>query len=148
MTCMRVSRVDLAPKVYRFEMGPILLLRTVVISFGQRPSRVSTIYLGKQEILYIGKSHDGPSSIVIVRFGDRKWGWKILQSILEHCRTPRGFSGLLDVRNPSSEKDDRMQAFFLSETLKYLFLLMNDVDPMPSDRFVLNTEAHPLKISL
>ena len=39
-----------------------------------------------------------------------------------------------------------MESFVLAETMKYLFLLF-DVDyPVPLDKYVLNTEAHPLPV--
>lgn len=42
---------------------------------------------------------------------------------------------------------DKMESFWLSETLKYLFLLFTD-DPTvtPLECFVFNTEAHPLPV--
>ncbi len=51
--------------------------------------------------------------------------------------------------NPGRKCDDKMESFVLAETMKYLFLLF-DVDyPVPLDKYVLNTEAHPLgKIGL
>lgn len=39
-----------------------------------------------------------------------------------------------------------MQSFFLAETLKYLYLLFSPDDLMSLDKWVFNTEAHPLKI--
>ena len=33
---------------------------------------------------------------------------------------------------------------FTGETLKYLYLLQAEGEPLPLDRWVLNTEAHPL----
>jgi len=42
--------------------------------------------------------------------------------------------------------DDRMESFFLSETLKYLLLLFSDDDVLPLGEWVLNTEAHPLRV--
>lgn len=43
---------------------------------------------------------------------------------------------------------DKMESFWLAETLKYLFLLFDDSRPalIPLDQFVLTTEAHPLPI--
>lgn len=43
---------------------------------------------------------------------------------------------------------DKMESFWLAETLKYLFLLFDDSRPalIPLDQFVLNTEAHALPI--
>jgi mannosyl-oligosaccharide alpha-1,2-mannosidase len=34
----------------------------------------------------------------------------------------------------------------LAETLKYLFLLFSDEHALPLDKFVFNTEAHPLGV--
>lgn len=39
-----------------------------------------------------------------------------------------------------------METFYLAETLKYLYLLFAPVDTVPLDKFVFNTEAHPLPI--
>ena len=46
-----------------------------------------------------------------------------------------------------------MESFFLSETLKYLYLLLGDDDShwgpravLPLDKYVFNTEAHPLPV--
>lgn len=41
---------------------------------------------------------------------------------------------------------DKMESFFLSETLKYFYLLFSDDVKIPLDKFVINTEAHPLPI--
>ena len=52
-------------------------------------------------------------------------------------------------RDPPRELNrvDKMESFWLSETLKYLFLLFTD-DPtvLPLECFVFNTEAHPLPV--
>ena len=37
-------------------------------------------------------------------------------------------------------------SYFLAETLKYLYLLFLDEDPVPLDKWVFNTEAHPLPV--
>lgn len=37
-----------------------------------------------------------------------------------------------------------METFFLAETLKYLYLLFGPNDIFPLDKYVFNTEAHPL----
>ena len=39
-----------------------------------------------------------------------------------------------------------MESFFTAETLKYLWLLFGDGADVQLDRYVLNTEAHPLYI--
>jgi len=57
-----------------------------------------------------------------------------------------GYAGLHDVNNPNSSNDNVMQSWFLAETLKYLYLLFCDDDVIPLDRYVFNTEAHPLPV--
>lgn len=43
-------------------------------------------------------------------------------------------------------KDNRMDTFFLAETLKYLYLLFSPDDIIPLESYVFNTEAHPLPV--
>ncbi|KAJ3208361.1 Endoplasmic reticulum mannosyl-oligosaccharide 1,2-alpha-mannosidase [Dinochytrium kinnereticum] len=53
---------------------------------------------------------------------------------------------LSDVRVIPPPKRDQMESFFLGETLKYFYLLFSDDDIVPLDRYVFNTEAHPLPV--
>ena len=41
---------------------------------------------------------------------------------------------------------DSMETFWMSETLKYLWLLFSEDAVLPLDEWVLNTQAHPLPI--
>ncbi|CAM6010019.1 unnamed protein product [Sphagnum balticum] len=74
----------------------------------------------------------------------RDWGWDIFQAFEKQSRTPTGYVGLRDVR--TGEKDDMMQSFFVAETLKYFYLLYSPSSVIPLDKWVFNTEAHPLRI--
>jgi len=76
----------------------------------------------------------------------RDVAWKIFLSLNKYCRTSTGFSGLEDISREDSPKYDIMQAFFLSQTLKYLYLLFGSDDRFPFSEYVFNTEAHPLRI--
>lgn len=38
------------------------------------------------------------------------------------------------------------QSFFLAETLKYLYLTFSEDTVIPLDKWVFNTEAHPLPV--
>ncbi|KIJ25205.1 glycoside hydrolase family 47 protein, partial [Sphaerobolus stellatus SS14] len=82
--------------------------------------------------------------------GDQKyrdWGWKIFSSIEEHCKIPEGgYASILNVDAVPVDYEDKMETFFLSETLKYLFLLFSDDSVLPLDAVVFNTEAHPLPV--
>lgn len=72
------------------------------------------------------------------------WGWDIFQAFEKNSRIESGYVGLRDVN--SGEKDDKMQSFFLAETLKYLYLLFSPPSVISFDEWVFNTEAHPLRI--
>jgi hypothetical protein len=41
---------------------------------------------------------------------------------------------------------DRQESFFLAETLKYAYLLFTDDDVIPLEKYVFNTEAHPVSV--
>ena len=78
----------------------------------------------------------------------REWGWKIYKAIEKHAKVKYGYSSIENVQDiQNTSYLDKMETFFLAETLKYLYLLFND-DPnlLPLDKYVFNTEAHPLPI--
>lgn len=74
----------------------------------------------------------------------QEWGWNIFQAFEKNSRTETGYVGLKDVN--TGVKDNMMQSFFLAETLKYLYLLFSPPSVIPLDKWVFNTEAHPLRI--
>ncbi|KAJ8379700.1 hypothetical protein SKAU_G00004780 [Synaphobranchus kaupii] len=83
---------------------------------------------------------------------DRKyqdWGWEIFQNFNKYTRVPSGgYTSINNVRDPDFPSPrDKMESFFLGETLKYFFLLFSDDPELISlDKYVFNTEAHPLPI--
>ncbi len=76
----------------------------------------------------------------------REWAWEIWQAIDEHCKTRHGYGAYRDVRSANAGTDDRMESFFLAETVKYLYLAQDPDKPVDLMTHVFNTEAHPLKI--
>lgn len=78
----------------------------------------------------------------------RRWAWNIFENIEKHCRTEVAFSGIKDVRDIPTEKDNKMESFVMAETFKYLFLLFDDyaMSALKLNQFVFNTEAHPIQI--
>lgn len=82
--------------------------------------------------------------------GAPKWreaGWRIFQAFERHAKVPGGgFSTLADVTALPPGLRDQQESFWLAETLKYLYLLFADSDTVPLDRWVFNTEAHPLPL--
>jgi len=83
--------------------------------------------------------------------GDKKyqdWGWEIAQGIEHYAKVESGgYASLESVLKKQPQKRNHMESFFPAETLKYLFLLFDDSrTQVPLDKFVFNTEAHPLRI--
>ena len=77
----------------------------------------------------------------------REWGWEIFQAIEKYCRTEFAYGELANVRDKSIKPRDKMESFFLAETLKYLYLLQDpDTEIDILEKHVFNTEAHPLRI--
>ncbi|KAJ3813362.1 glycoside hydrolase family 47 protein, partial [Lentinula aff. lateritia] len=77
----------------------------------------------------------------------REWAWNIFSSIQQHARIPTGGYGtVLDVDQVPARLFDKQETFFLSETLKYLYLTFCHSDVLPLQGIVFNTEAHPLPI--
>ncbi|CAF1213904.1 unnamed protein product, partial [Didymodactylos carnosus] len=82
---------------------------------------------------------------------DRKyqeWGWKIFESFEKYTRVPDGGYTTIDdvVHKDNVRPRDKMESFFLAETLKYFYLLFDDTNLFPFDKWIFNTEAHPLPI--
>jgi len=73
-------------------------------------------------------------------------GQKFIQGLNEHCRVETGgFAALHDVE--TKDKENHQQSFFLSETLKYLYLLYDDsFIHKGGHNYVFTTEGHPLPI--
>ncbi|OTA91234.1 glycoside hydrolase family 47 protein [Hypoxylon sp. CO27-5] len=72
--------------------------------------------------------------------------WKMFQAIRDATETELAFSAIADVTaHEGTKKTDSMESFWLSETLKYFYLIFSPPDLISLDEYVLNTEAHPLK---
>lgn len=77
----------------------------------------------------------------------REWGWQIFEAFEKHTKIDSGgYTSLDDVTVVPPHTRDKMETFFLGETLKYLYLLFGDHNLIPLDKFVFNTEAHPIPI--
>ena len=80
---------------------------------------------------------------------DQKWrnyARDIWRAIAKHCQVDSG--GFTDVRRVTSVtpvKMDKQESWFLAETLKYLWLTFQPDSVIPLDKYVFNTEAHPIE---
>ena len=66
-----------------------------------------------------------------------------LDSLKTYCRVDAGYAELKSVI--TKEKSDRMESYFLAETLKYLYLLFAPAETLDFDNTIFNTEAHPIR---
>jgi len=82
--------------------------------------------------------------------GEQYWrdqGWKMFQAIESSTRTLEAHSAIKDVTSIEPLFTDTMESFWLAETLKYFYLLFSDSNLISLDDYVLNTEAHPFRLS-
>ncbi|CAF0903570.1 unnamed protein product [Brachionus calyciflorus] len=77
-----------------------------------------------------------------------EYGWKIFEAFEKYTKIPGGgYSSINDVSNTgNSNYRDKMESFFLAETLKYFYLLFEDDDSFDFKRWLINTEAHLIPI--
>ncbi|KAK3676772.1 hypothetical protein LTR78_003549 [Recurvomyces mirabilis] len=73
-------------------------------------------------------------------------GEMVLRDVRRRCWARCGWASLADVG--TGEQMDRMESFFLGETVKYLFLLFDEGHPLNGvdGAVVFSTEGHPLVI--
>ncbi|KAI0205401.1 family 47 glycosyl hydrolase [Astrocystis sublimbata] len=77
----------------------------------------------------------------------QEMAWRMFKSIKKATETNLAFSAIADVTADGSktERIDSMESFWLSETLKYFYLIFSPSDFISLDEYVFNTEAHPLR---
>ena len=67
----------------------------------------------------------------------------MVDSVFRYTRAPVGFAALASV--VTKQQRDRMESYFLAETLKYAWLTFAPPAALDFDAIVFNTEAHPLR---
>lgn len=69
----------------------------------------------------------------------------MFSSIETMTRTDIAHASIKDVRFTDSKQVDKMESFWLAETLKYFYLIFAEHGVVSLDDYVLNTEAHPFR---
>jgi mannosyl-oligosaccharide alpha-1,2-mannosidase len=75
----------------------------------------------------------------------REAGWSMFEAINAATAAEHGNSAIEDVTQASPVLRDEMESFWLSETLKYFYLLFMEEREFSLDEWVFNTEAHPFR---
>lgn len=75
-------------------------------------------------------------------------GWEIFQAFEKYTKVKAGYTSIGNVKSMINTKpNDMMESFWLGETLKYFYLLFSDDrNEIDLEKYVFNTEAHPLPI--
>lgn len=63
--------------------------------------------------------------------------WKMFESIEKHTRTEIAHAALDDVTQEEPAQSDRMESFWLAETLKYFYLIFSEPELVSLDDYVL-----------
>jgi len=72
--------------------------------------------------------------------------WQMWIAISTLAETDIAFATVTDVTAEGPPPhDDRMESFWMAETLKYFYLIFSEPDLISLDDYVFNTEAHPVK---
>ena len=119
---------------------------------GKYWAKLKTIFPGFTDIgdaRYILRPEAIESVFILYRItGDpiyQDTAWRMFQSIDKATRTSVAHAAINDVRKQPPEQSDRMESFWLAETLKYFYLIFSEPTLVNLDDYVLNTEAHPLR---
>lgn len=70
--------------------------------------------------------------------------FKQVDRLRKWCKTQCGYANVKNVYTVQIE--DKMESFFLSETLKYLYLLFDPNNKFNKENYIFSTEAHPFPV--
>lgn len=82
----------------------------------------------------------------------RKWGREIFDAFERQSKAKYGYAVVeelhVDAKNGGVLQSERadMESFWVGETLKYFLLLFSPPETLDLSRYVLTTEAHPLRV--
>ncbi|KAF1996825.1 glycoside hydrolase family 47 protein [Amniculicola lignicola CBS 123094] len=78
----------------------------------------------------------------------REAAWRMFWAVAHATETELANAAIEDVTvEGGGGKTDYMESFWLAETLKYFYLCFADTGLVSLDEFVLNTEAHPFRVT-
>ena len=122
------TKTGLASEMVFFVPGHDMVQGRATFNIG-RPEAVETLYV----LWYYTR--------------DPKWrdmAWDIFSSFERYAGTSSGWAALPNVDQTNRRLEDKMESFVLAETMKYLFLIFDNDETITLDKYVFNTEAHPL----
>jgi len=122
-----MTKSGLSPETVTFEGG----MKPLDSSFRLRPETLESLF-------YMHRATGNQTY--------RDMSWNIFTAINKHTRSKYGFAKAKDVTELPVPLEDSEETFMGAETLKYALLIQLPKETLPLDKWVLNTEAHPLPI--
>ena len=114
-----------------------------------RSSRLPPGYARIDDARYILRPEAIESVFILYRItGDvayRDAAWDMFCAIENATRTAIAHAALDDILVDPPRQADRMESFWMAETLKYFYLIFTDPGVVSLDEWVFNTEAHPFR---
>lgn len=123
-----------------------------IVVFNEDTSKDYDFYIKKLDRHNLQRPETVESLFYLYRLtGDvkyRQWGLEIFESFVKYTKVvddngKTSYTSLDDVSRIPPKVRDNMESFWFAETLKYLYLLFDDENKLPLDKYVFNTEAHP-----
>ncbi|EDV28003.1 uncharacterized protein TRIADDRAFT_53127 [Trichoplax adhaerens] len=147
---------ELTETCYQMYARMPTLLSPEIVYFNTNPHGIEDIIVKPNDAHNLLRPETVESLFILYRITRdpkyKNYGWNIFKAFEKECRVENGYSSLNSVKQHGSYRD-KLESFFLAETLKYLFLLFSDdddegrmIEPVPLNQYVFNTEAHPLPI--
>jgi hypothetical protein len=137
-------RVDDAPEA---EAEKELTAQEVDLIIRQR--QISPGFVDVQDRRYVLRPEAIESVFIMYRItGNPEWmekAWRMFSAVEKATRTRIAAAALEDITVERPKQADSMESFWLAETLKYFYLMFATWDTVDLDKWVLNTEAHPLR---
>ncbi|KAF4671690.1 Mannosyl-oligosaccharide 1,2-alpha-mannosidase IB [Perkinsus chesapeaki] len=129
------SKTGLGPEVAEFNMhaakGEDLHYKTADAHYILRPEVIESIF-------YMHYFTGDPKY--------RVWAHEMMSALNKHAKVEYGYSAVYNINEIPAKTKNEQESFFTAETLKYLYLTLAPRHVLNLDEYVLNTEAHPLKI--
>ncbi|KAL8998671.1 MAG: hypothetical protein Q9169_002332 [Polycauliona sp. 2 TL-2023] len=128
-------------KSHRFEGIPEGLSDEEKGRWIAREDRIPQGFSSIKDRKYILRPEAIESVFIFYRMtGEKKYqdaAWRMFTTIENYTRTYIANSGIHDVTAENPTKDDRMESFWLAETLKYFYAIFADPDVLNLDAYVL-----------
>lgn len=144
---------ELAYTCYQMYAQMPTFLSPEIVHFNMNPSSDKDLFVKVADTHNLLRPETIESLWYLYHFTNNKtyqdWGWQIFQAFEKYTKVPGGgYTSIENVKNPENpQPKDMMETFFLGETLKYFYLLFSDDQKALSlDKWVFNSEAHPLPI--